>query len=138
LLRRAQRIRARIRAAAVHGLSLSVFFGAPLGWSVAQSTLFAKDPSVAVEECPELSSFLPPVLQRELKTYKARGRLTSSEKGTLGMRVCDPALRVVLKPMLGGVSDLSQLREMAKSAAQGDGQPLPVLKSMLAGSPLGD
>lgn len=130
-------MRARISAATRHGLSLSLFFSAPLGWSVAQSTVFAKDPAAA-EECPKLGSFLPSALQRQLKGQAARRALSSSEEGTLAIRVCDPAMRVVLGPLLGGVSDLGELRDLAKSAATQPGaQPLPAIQSFLS-PPLGD
>lgn len=134
-LTRARLVRARIRAATLHGLSLSLFLSAPLGWSVAASTVFAKDPSAA-EECPKLASFLPATLQRQLKA--GRQALSSSEESTLAIRVCDPAMRVVLGPLLGGVSDLGELRDLAKSATTGPGvKPLPAIQSFLT-QPLGD
>ena len=126
------RQRARARAATAHGLFLSVMLSLPLGWSFIQSSFFAQDPTAAAD-CPDLTRFLDPNLQRSVYELSASGELSAAQKRTLGRKVCDPSLQAVLRPLLGGVSDVEELRSMAEAnpALGGDLEVVPVLMTVL-------
>jgi len=97
-----------------------------VGWFFVHSALLYQDPT-AQEACPEVASLLRPALERDVRELSAHGALSKDQRQTLGMQVCDPGLRLVLGPILRGVSDLGELRDLAKSDAAG---------AALAASPL--
>ena len=132
-LRRAREVARRMRYTVTHGLFLSVLLGAPVGWSFVRSTLLPKDPS-SVEACPSLASFLSPTLQRDVKELKSSGGLSTPERQVLGLKVCDPGVRLLVEPLLRGVSDLDELRALANGEApiEASLDPLPTLRSLTA------
>jgi len=115
-----------MRDTVASGLFLSVLLGGPVGWFFVHSALLYQDPT-AQEACPEVASLLRPALERDVRELSAHGALSKDQRQTLGMQVCDPGLRLVLGPILRGVSDLGELRDLAKSDAAG---------AALAASPL--
>lgn len=117
-LRRARQTYLRMRDTVASGLLLSVLLGAPVGWSFVQSTLLRQDPSVG-DSCPVVASLLSPALERDVKELRASGTLSKGERHMLGMKVCDPGVRLVLEPLLRGVSDLGELRDLAKGEGTG-------------------
>lgn len=119
-----------MRETVTQGLFLSVLLGAPVGWSFVRSALLAGDPAV-VEACPAVSSFLSPELQRNVKELREAGALSGPQRQVLSFKVCDPGLRMVVEPVLRGVSDLDELRDLAKVRPPGEAglAPLPALRS---------
>jgi len=132
-LRRAREVARRMRYTVTHGLFLSVLIGAPVGWSFVRSALLAGDPAVS-EACPDFASFLSPALQRNVKELRAAGVLSRSERQVLGLKVCDPGVRLLVEPLLRGVSDLDELRALANGEApiEASLRPLPALRSLTA------
>ena len=52
----------------------------------------------------------------------------------LGLKICDPGLRLVIEPLLRGVADLDELRDLAKEGVPTEASlnPLPALRSLTA------
>ena len=133
-LRRARETARRARDTVAQGLVLSFFVAVPLGWSFLQSTLLAGDPRVQ-EACPTLTSFLSPALRNDVEAGRASGALSPDEKRMINLRVCDPATRLLVEPLLRGVSDLQELQDMAhgRGATLAGADPRAALPSLLGG-----
>lgn len=133
-LRKARLSRTRLQIACLQGLFFCVLLGTPLGWSYVRTTWLATDPGL-MGDCPELASLLSPEIQRNLQARRSSGGISTSDRKVLGTKVCDPALRALLQPVLGGVSDLSELRGLAERSGALDAklQPRPALRAFLGG-----
>ena len=133
-LRRARKIARRARDTVAQGLFLSVFVAAPLGWTFLQSTVLAEDPRVQ-EACPTLTSFLSPTLRNDVDAGRGSGGLSPEDRRLMNLRVCDPATRLLVEPLLRGVSDLGELQGMAhgKGSLLAGSDPRSALPSLLGG-----
>lgn len=122
----------RLQVACLQGLFFSILLGTPLGWSYIRTTWLATDPVLA--ECPDLASLLSPGVQRRLQVYRSSGGLSTSDRKALGTKVCDPTLRALLQPVLGGVSDLTELKHLADRSGvlKAKLKPLPALHAFFA------
>jgi hypothetical protein len=70
-----------------------------------------------------------------VKELRAAGALSRAERQVLGMRVCDPGLKMLIAPLLRGVADLDELRDLARGEGPVEASfgPLPVLPTLTSG-----
>ena len=66
---------------------------------------------------------------------RASGALSPEERRMVNLRVCDPATRLLVEPLLRGVSDLQELQDMAhgRGATLAGADPRTALPSLLGG-----